>query len=276
MTLFDWVSLISLHLYVVTSVCCLTAFFVHRKWLQSLALWLACSTFVLHTFTLIQPLLYGKPHRGIFIMAFAWCIAVIAVLFWRILRQPTFVLLAMPIVTLVFLFSLLRSGVPLALPPMLSGMFFSIHVLALSLAFALMVVGFLAALLFLAQERRLKKKHLVLRFFKDLPSLTLLDRINAFTIYVGFPLFSMGLFGGFINTHLVYAEFFTGDPKEWVSVAIWCLYAYYFIGRVTSRISGKRAAFLALSLFVLCVGSLTVVSMLFATYHTLMGPLYVP
>jgi len=271
MTLFEWLPLIILHLYLVVSVCALTAFFMRQKRLRTFALWLACFAIALHGIELALTLWQGVHSRAFFIMGFSWCIALLAIGAWRMLRQPAFVLLAIPIVALVFLFGVLTSHVTFYLPSMFSAMFFSIHVLALSLSFALMTIGFLAAVLFLVQERRLKRKRPALRFFKDLPSLTLLDRINAWTIYAGFPLYFFGLFGGFINTYIAYSSFFSGDPKEWVSLVIVIFYAYCFIRRLCSRLYGKRAAVFAIWLFGTCVFSLTIVNVMFATHHTLMG-----
>ncbi len=259
------------HLYAILSVCALFAFFKRSEKLKKFTLILAYATLTIQGLDLALTLAEGTFSRAFFLMIIAWSIGLVALFSWQKLGHSTLFLLTMPIITGIYLFAMFYRQVTFSLPPSLSTMFFSIHIASLSLSWACIVIAFLAALLYLEQKHRLKTKRPVIRFFKNLPSLTLLDRVNKWSVYAGFPLYSLGLISGFLNNFWAYGQSFTHDPKEWMSLAIWLFYACFFGLRLRSRLYGKRAAIFAICLFVAGLFSLTVLNKLFATTHNLVG-----
>ncbi|MCU0587418.1 MAG: c-type cytochrome biogenesis protein CcsB [Syntrophobacteraceae bacterium] len=121
----------------------------------------------------------------------------------------------------------------------------TLHVALLFSANALFAIAFSAGVMYLLQERHIKKKrigHLYLR----LPSLERLDRINYVCIVIGFPLMTLGLVLGFAYAGTVWPSLWSWDPKEIFAVVTWVIYAVLLHERLAVGWRGRRAAWLAI------------------------------
>lgn len=97
------------------------------------------------------------------------------------------------------------------------------HVLLASAGLALLGLAGMAGGLFLLEHRRLKRKQSVAR--KGVwPSLEALDRVNAFTLGVGFPLLTLGVVTGGLWVQSIHGVPWTGSAHEIGSVVYWALY----------------------------------------------------
>ncbi len=107
--------------------------------------------------------------------------------------------------------------------PAASGSLPHAHVLLASAGLALLGLAGMAGALFLLEHRRLKRKRLPVRSGLW-PSLEALDRVNAFTLGVGFPLLTLGVVTGGLWVHSLHGTPWTGSPHQVGSLVYWALY----------------------------------------------------
>ena len=104
-------------------------------------------------------------------------------------------------------------------------------------------------------------------FWQDMPALTMLDKINAFTTVVAYPLYTLGIISGLVWAKPVFGATVTGDPKEVISIVIWMLFSALFNNRITKGWRGRKPARLAVFIFILCLFSIIVVNTFMETHH---------
>ena len=104
-------------------------------------------------------------------------------------------------------------------------------------------------------------------FWQDMPALSMLDKINAFTTLTAFPLYTLGIVAGLIWAKPVFGATVTGDPKEVISIVVWLLFAVLFHNRLANGWKGRKPARLAVFIFLLCLFSILVVNTFMDTHH---------
>ncbi len=119
-----------------------------------------------------------------------------------------------------------------------------VHTVCSLLSYVAFLVAFVSGVLFLVQERQLKRKTLGLLFHR-LPSLGMLDRLNFTAIGIGFGLLSLGVAFGFIEVGTLLGRWWTGDPKEYLSMLLWGSYLVLWLMRLRSTLRGRRVALLS-------------------------------
>ena len=131
--------------------------------------------------------------------------------------------------------------------PLLSSRLTSLHILALLLAFGLLVLAFGCAALYLTQHRLLKQKKLVGGLFGRLPPLVTLDELAFSLVAYAFPLLTVGLAAGVVEA--LTGSLGTGwaaDPMVLTSVVTWLVYGAYLALHLLARWRGPRANYLLL------------------------------
>ena len=123
--------------------------------------------------------------RSVYVQLLAWCIALIGLIAWLRSRYESLLLIVAPFSLLTFLIALLLRHAETPLPPVLSGMTFTIHIAAIFISLGLMALAFGAGVLFLIQSKTIKSKSKMTGFQKDLPALSALDKVNALATTVG-------------------------------------------------------------------------------------------
>jgi cytochrome c-type biogenesis protein CcsB len=149
---------------------------------------------------------------------------------------------------LAFAFSIFAAFLPgevAGLAPALNSYWLPIHVLLLFIGDAVFAVAFGAGIMYLLQEKQVKRKHMG-AIFKRLPSLDVLDDINYRCLTIGFPLLTMGIITGSIWAEYAWGSYWSWDPKETWSLVTWLLYAALLHGRLTVGWRGRKAAILAI------------------------------
>lgn len=141
------------------------------------------------------------------------------------------------------------------------------HVTAAVLSVALFAIAFGVALMYLLQEREMKGKRFG-ALFSRLPSLTTLDKLNQRLVRAGFIAFTLALLAGTLNAAVVWRSYWSWDPQQISSVAIWLLYAVMVQLRHRGW-HGRRYAVLTLAGFLVLAGAMGAVqSFPGATRHT--------
>ncbi|MBI2059072.1 MAG: cytochrome c biogenesis protein CcsA [Nitrospirae bacterium] len=126
---------------------------------------------------------------------------------------------------------------------------FPFHVVLSFLGEAVFTIACAASVMYLIQERQLKRKHFG-PIYQRLPSLSMIEQLNAQCLYSGFVLLSVGVALGFIMARQEWGQFWTWDPKLVFSTALWALIALALITRRLQGWTGRRSAVFILFTFV--------------------------
>ena len=141
-----------------------------------------------------------------------------------------------------------------------------VHMGCSLLSYAAFLVAFISGMLFLVQERQLKRKTMGLLFHR-LPSLDVLDRVNFLSVGAGFWLLSVGTLCGFLGEEAWFGRWWTGDPKEYLTVGLWLSYLALWLMRLRSTLRGRRVALLSILGFSLAVFTFIGASRLLPSGH---------
>jgi len=247
-----------------------TVLYKNERW-RSICLHLAGMGFFFHFVSVVEMLalahrwmpagmretesLLGLLLAGIFLLAWWLCGAISLGIF---ALPVTFFLVFVPALGLtsyIFPSDVVRSDWLIA------------HIAALLAASAALCFSLLASFLYLAQERRIKRK----RKPDDsswsapldwLPPLDTIDRIAHSLLLFGFPCMTIGLIIGAVlvqETPLGAAYFL--DPKVIASFAMWSVYVVLLFLRLRTGLRGRKAAYLSgavlVALLVVWIANLT-------------------
>jgi len=154
--------------------------------------------------------------------------------------------------------------------PTLDNPWIIIHIVIILLGEALFAVAFIAGLLYIFQEQKIKSKK-VGRFLQKFPSLTTLDRINHICLMVGFPFMTIGLALGLLLAKEMWGVRWEWGHKESWSMITWFLYAVLIHGRLASGWKGRKAALGAVLGFGIILFTLFVIGYLAPGQHDFLG-----
>jgi ABC-type transport system involved in cytochrome c biogenesis permease subunit len=133
----------------------------------------------------------------------------------------------------------------------------AIHITLATGGLALFAVAAGGAVIYLVEERSIKK-HRTGRLFKRGAALETLDTLNRRCVIFGFALYTVAVILGAIWSRQLNNSVFT--PQYSIATAAWIMFAVLLVARVTSGWRGRRAAILTLGGF---VTSLTVLLIYF-------------
>jgi cytochrome c-type biogenesis protein CcsB len=163
--------------------------------------------------------------------------------------------------------SLTMSSGRVVLPAPLRSVWLPIHVTLAILGYTMFVLAASVSIAYLAYESRLKSKRAIGPANESAPSLEKLDRINYRLLGWGFMMLSLAIVSGAIWADARWGHFWSWEPIESWSLAIWVLYAALLESRLTIGWRGRRAAALTLVVFSLLVGSFVGVNLIFPGKH---------
>jgi cytochrome c-type biogenesis protein CcsB len=141
------------------------------------------------------------------------------------------------------------------------------HVSTLFLANVMFALACMAGVMYLLQERQIKRKSFGY-LFSRLPPLQRLDKINYHCLLVGFPLMTIGLVTGFGYASLIWRKTWSGDPKEILSLVTWLIYAILVHERLTVGWRGRRSAWLSIVGFSAVLVTFLGVNLFLQGHHT--------
>lgn len=175
---------------------------------------------VLHTLDPMPPL--TETPSAVSFMAWVGTVAFLILLRRR--RLAGLVVLVAPMAFLGVFYASMRLS-PIA-PPVEAqgGSVPHAHVMLASAGLAMLGLAGLAGALFVAEHRRLKRKRM-LSGESSWPSLEALDRVNAVSLGVGFPLLTLGVITGVLWNEAVRHVFWTNSLHEILCALAWAIYA---------------------------------------------------
>ena len=156
---------------------------------------------------------------------------------------------------------------PVHLVPALKSDIVVIHVTVIFIAVAAFAVAGGAAVIYLIEERQLKRKKTG-SVLGRLPSLSTLDRLTGHAIMFGLPFLTMGIAAGMIRAEKFKVAHWWSDPLVLMAMATWVVYAVYVYGRLASGWRGRRAAYLAIVGLALLLAIRFVAVPYLSSFHT--------
>lgn len=131
-------------------------------------------------------------------------------------------------------------------PVRLQSPWLPVHIALAFLGNAAFVVAGTIAMVYLAQEKRLRDKRSPRRNqgtgLNRLPALEVLDRTSLRLIEVGFPLMTLALISGMLYGREVWGYYWRWELRNIVSVLVWALFAVLLHFRITIGWRGRKAA----------------------------------
>jgi ABC-type transport system involved in cytochrome c biogenesis permease subunit len=142
-------------------------------------------------------------------------------------------------------------------PPLLRSSLFTIHVASMLFAYASFALAFVIGITYVLLFTEIKAKHLGV-FYARLPSLQVLDLMNARAIMIGWIFLTVGLAVGIswatqiqTSTDPRAQAMGVGDPKILFALLCWAVYSFAFLARRAIGWSGRRAAWLSAIAFII-------------------------
>jgi ABC-type transport system involved in cytochrome c biogenesis permease subunit len=125
------------------------------------------------------------------------------------------------------------------------GSWLAVHISSTILGYTGFFLTFVAAVMYLMQEKELKRKT-PRAFYYRLPSLELCDEIYYRSLLFGLPLLTVGILTGFVWASRTWKGPWEFDPKILASMLTWLIYLVLFSTRVSGSWRGRRAAYVAI------------------------------
>jgi cytochrome c-type biogenesis protein CcsB len=250
----------------------LTVFIIkQQKRVFRVAYWMLVAGFLSHTVFLG----YGYYRLGTApvldlrsaLSFFAWCLVGV-----YLIIQGRFKLMVLGsfVAPLAAFLMIISSAVPMVegpIKPLFKSFWLTLHVGTVFAGDALLAIAFLAAIMYLIQERQIKKKRLG-SMYSRLPSLATLDGINYYAIIYGFPLLTVGMITGSVYAQVALGRYWQWDPKEVWSLISWLFYAALLHQRLAVGWQGRKAAIMSIFCFAVLIFTFLGVSLLMGGYHS--------
>lgn len=250
--------------YLAASVCGVVGLIVVNPAWRKAGCWLALTAFACQTVMLVSGF-HSQFAEGLspgaYLQLLAWFLLLGGIGAWLKFSQDAILLFSTTPGFCIFLLSLNWLTRPLRLPGLLSVSFYALHIGALFVALALLTFGFMAAVLFLVLQKRIKTKKKMAGAWGQIPALSILEKIISFCALACYPLYTIGLAAGLLWATPVFGSAFTGDLKEIISIFIWLLLTWLFYKKVVCYWKGKKPALLIVIIFILSFLSVIIVNL---------------
>jgi ABC-type transport system involved in cytochrome c biogenesis permease subunit len=143
---------------------------------------------------------------------------------------------------------------PIRLPLAVQHVWLGLHIVLALLGYAAFTLMFCAGVMYLIQERQLKSKRPG-AWYHYLPSLTLLDELNAKALLLGFPFLTQGIVTGSVWAKYTYGSYLHWNLTSLPLLLAWCIYALLLGGRRTLGWQGIKAARATVGGFIVVLAS---------------------
>ena len=159
-----------------------------------------------------------------------------------------------------------REIIPLS--PVLESSWLPVHVTLAFLGNGFFALAFFLGVMYIIQERYLKKRKLKGLFF-ILPSLETIDELNYKCLQYGFPLLTLAIISGALWSEYAIGSYWDWKPRQVWSLITWFMYAALLHGRLTSGWRGRKAAMFSGVAFMVLLGSFLAINLVLGGAHGL-------
>jgi ABC-type transport system involved in cytochrome c biogenesis permease subunit len=176
----------------------------------------------------------------------AFLIAVAFLLAYSYYRVAIFGVCLFPLVFFLTLIGATEIPVPSWSNPGLRNAWLSIHIVAVLIGYAALILAAVSSVFYLLQERQLKSKQ-VRAYANRLPPLETLDQVISQSMNTGFVFITLGTITGLGWAFVETGTQWVADPKIAFFLFTWAFYLAMIFLRVSAGWRGRRIAWLALS-----------------------------
>ncbi len=169
-------------------------------------------------------------------------------IYWKY-RLTSLSVFLFPLVFILTLAASLITPTETANATLLRSFWFYLHIPTTFLAYASFFVAFAAAIMYMIQERELKRKRPEV-FYYRLPSLEICDDLGYWALGFGFILLTIGIIAGGLWARRVLIGPWEWDPKILWSAVTWLMYAVVIHYRIATGLRGRGAALLSIAAFI--------------------------
>jgi len=240
-----------------------------RRSLGRAATLLVVGGLVMHCLALMERSGWGKsmPYDDLYgsLLLFAWLLSATYLGLEVFHRERSVGALVMPVVLIILALS--QAGpVAAPMPPPGRGPLLALHITLNVLGYAAFALSFVLSVIYLIQNRLLRHhrlRTLVWRF----PALEMLERMSRSSVAVGLVSLLAGMALGVVWVSRIYGTYWSGDPKEIITLLVLVVYAgYLWLGRTTAW-RGARASALCVVNFLVVLFSYSVVNLYLSDFH---------
>jgi len=151
--------------------------------------------------------------------------------------------IVVPYVTVVLILGLPALHTRMVLAPPIQNIWLVVHIATAFLAYACFSLAGIMAILYLVQDRNLKRGHSGV-LLRRLPPLETLDRLMSVQVAIAFLMLTVAILLGILLVRLSGGgEEWLTDPKVVATVVTWCLFALLVHMRSGANRHGRRVAF---------------------------------
>ena len=179
----------------------------------------------------------------------AWSIGVVYLVFGWGRSRDLYSYLAVPLILLLIAGSVISPIMKGPLPPVLSTIWFELHVILSFLSYALFAVGAIFGALFLSRGGRE-------------------EETNQYrNLLLGYFLFSVAMIFGGIWAHLAWGTYWLWTPKELWTTIVWFFYSLYLHARLVRGWTGRPVAWMGIIGFLIVMFTYVGVGLLMKSSH---------
>lgn len=198
---------------------------------------------------------------------FSWCIIGVYLIFQLRFGLRILGSFIAPFAAVLVIISSAIPALDVTVRPVLKSLWLTFHVGTVFIGDGVFAITFMAAIMYLIQERQIKTKNRG-SFYSRLPSLETLDSINHYSLIYGFPFLTLGMITGAIYAQHALGSYWRWDPKEVWSLITWLSYAILLHERLAVGWRGRRAAFMSIICFLILIFTFIGGSMWLSDYHS--------
>lgn len=262
---------IAFGIYLIGFILCIIKIYNDSSRLKDTLLIALISGFAIHSATIIYKffVIGTIPITNMYESSsfFAWSVMVIFFYLHYRYKLTILALFILPIISLLMFVSVMLADEVKPLSPILSSVWLLFHATFAFIGNASFAVASGLGVMYLIQERYLKKKKKG-DFFNKLPSVQILDEINYKLITLGFPLITLAIITGALWAESAFGYYWRWDPKETWSLFTWLIYALILHMRIVGGWRGKKAAIASIFGFVAVLFTYYGVNFLMESYHS--------
>ncbi|MGD8782133.1 MAG: cytochrome c biogenesis protein CcsA [Ignavibacteria bacterium] len=148
----------------------------------------------------------------------------------------------------------------------LKNRFLASHVISAMIGYSGFIMSAVYGLLYLQMYKSIKKNKFGI-FFNRLPSLEILEKLNYYSLIIGFVLLTIAITIGIIWLPDAFPNFSYFDPKLITTAFIWLIYGSALAYKIFSHWYGKKLIILSLVGFAAAMFSLVLSNVLQNSFH---------
>ena len=142
-----------------------------------------------------------------------------------------------------------------------------IHVISALGGYAGFTIAAVHGVLFFLLYKEIKLNNYGL-IFNRLPSLEILEKLNFYSVLIGFILLTISMLIGFIWLPTAFPNFSYGDPKLISVTIVWLIFGFGILLKVIAKLYGKKVIIFSLIGFIIAILSLLVSNIFAESFHS--------